>query len=82
VKRFLIAHSFSYRMGMHTPQCPPAKVGSKAFNFMRFMRHIVSGGNCDRRFIINMDQTPVYFSMNAKRTLEVVGKKQSTFARP
>jgi hypothetical protein len=25
--------------------------------------------------IINMDQTPVYFSMNAKRTLELVGTK-------
>jgi hypothetical protein len=43
------------------------------------MRHIVSGGNHNRRFVINMDQTPVYFSMNAKRTLEVIGKKQSTF---
>jgi hypothetical protein len=39
------------------------------------MRRIVSGGNHNRRFVINMDQTPVYFSMNAKRTLEVIGKK-------
>ncbi len=36
---------------------------------------IVSDGNCNLRFVINMDQTPVYFSMNAKRTFEVVGKK-------
>jgi hypothetical protein len=27
------------------------------------------------RFIINMDQTPVYFSMSSKRTLEVIWKK-------
>ena len=31
VKRFLIAHSFSYRMGMHTSQHPPAKIEGKAF---------------------------------------------------
>jgi hypothetical protein len=48
---------------------------------MRLMRRIVSGHNRDLRFIINMDQMPVYFSMNSKRTYEVIGKKQSTFAR-
>ena len=75
VKRFLIAHSFLYQMGTHTLQRPPVEVESEAFDFMRFMRLIVSGGNCNRRFVINMDQTPVYFTMNAKQTLEVIGKK-------
>ncbi len=42
---------------------------------MRFMRRIVSGGNHERRFVINMDQMPVYFWINAKQTLEVVDKK-------
>jgi hypothetical protein len=68
-------------MGTHTSQCSPAKVESKASDFMQFMRCIVSGGNHDWRFVINMDQTPVYFLINVKQTLEVVGKKtQSTFA--
>jgi hypothetical protein len=62
-------------MGMHALQRPLAKVESKAFDFMQFMCCIVSSGNCDRRFVIYIDQTPVYFTMNAKRTLEVVGKK-------
>jgi hypothetical protein len=66
VKRFMVAHSFSYRMGTHTLQRPPAEVEGKAFDFMQFMRVIVSGGNRDMHFIINMDQTPVYFLMNAK----------------
>ena len=66
VKHFMHAHSFSYRMGMHTSQRPPAKVESEAFDFMRFVCVIVSGGNCDQRFIMNMDQTPVYFSMSSK----------------
>jgi hypothetical protein len=42
---------------------------------MKFVRIIVSGGNRDRHFIINMDETPVFFSMSSKRTLEVIGKK-------
>jgi hypothetical protein len=42
---------------------------------MRFVRVIVSGGNRDRRFILNMDQTPVYFSMSSKKTLELIGTK-------
>jgi hypothetical protein len=75
VKRFLHAHSFTYRMGTHTSQQPPAEVEGEASDFMRFVRVIVSGGNRDRRFILNMDQMPVYFSMSSKRTLELIGKK-------
>jgi hypothetical protein len=71
----MVARSFSYQMGTHTSQRPPAEVESKAFDFMQFMRRIVGCGNRDLRFIINMDQTPVYFLMNAKRMLEVVDKK-------
>ncbi len=75
VKRFMVAHSFSYRMGAHTSQRPPAEVEGEASNYMQFMHRIVSGHNRDLRFIINMDQTPVYFLMNAKQTYEVIGRK-------
>ena len=74
VKHFMHAHSFSYRMGTHTSQQTPAEVGGEAFNFMKFMRIVVSGGNCDRHFIINMDQTPVNSSMSSKQMLEVIKK--------
>jgi hypothetical protein len=59
-------------MGTHTLQRPLAEVESKASNFMRCTRLIVNVSNRDQRFIINMDQTPVYFAMNAKRTLDKV----------
>jgi hypothetical protein len=68
-------------MGTHTGQRPPAEVESEACEYMAYMRRIVHGGNRDRHFILNMDQTPVYFSMCAKRTLEVIGKKRSIFAQ-
>jgi hypothetical protein len=60
---------------MHTLQRPPAKAETKAIHYMRFMRLILLGSNHDRHFILNMDQTPVYFLMNAKRMLEVNEQK-------
>ena len=75
VKRWLVAHSMRYRMGTHTSQRPPAEVASEALDYMVYMRRMVTGSNRDRRFILNMDQTPVYFAMSAKRTLELIGKK-------
>jgi hypothetical protein len=62
-------------MGMHTSQRPPAEVESEAFDFMRFVRVIVSGGNHDWCFIMNMDQTLVYFSTSSKQTLDLIGNK-------
>ena len=62
-------------MGTHTLQYPLAKVESKAFDFMLFMHLIVSSSNCYRHFVTNMDQTPVYFTMNAKQILDIVEKK-------
>jgi hypothetical protein len=67
-------------MGTHTLQRAPAEVESKALDHMAYMRHIILGSNCDQHFILNMDQKPVYFLMSAKQTLEVIGKKRSTFA--
>jgi hypothetical protein len=39
------------------------------------MHQIVLSNNLDRRYILNMDQTPVYFLMKAKCTLELTGKQ-------
>jgi len=75
VKRFMRAHSCAYLMGTHTSQRPPAEVEGEASDFMRFAHVIVSGANRDRCFILNVDQTPVYFSMSSKKTYEVIGKK-------
>jgi hypothetical protein len=75
VKRFVCAHSFVYRMGTHLSQRPPEEVSVEAKDYMHLIRPFLVGPHRDRRFIINMDQTPVYFAMNAKRTLELVGTK-------
>ena len=75
VKRFLRAHSLVYRMGTHVAQRGPEEVLGEASDYMNSMCPLMEGDNRDRRFILNMDQTPVYFSMNPKKTLEVLGLK-------
>ena len=75
MKRFIRAHSLVYRMGTHVSQRKPEEVAVESSDYMDLMHQIVEGPRQDRHFIINMDQTPVYFTMNAKRTLEVIGVK-------
>ena len=75
VRRWICAHSMTYRMGTHTSQRPPAEVAGEAADYIAYMRRIVAGSNRHRHFILNMDQTPVFFAMSAKRTLELIGKK-------
>ena len=75
VKRFLCAHSFVYRIGTHKSQRKPEEVQEDAMDYMHLIRPFLIGNHRDARFILNMDQTPVYFSMNSKRMLELIGKK-------
>jgi hypothetical protein len=53
----------------------PEEVDAESGEFMQMMCMVVVGPHCDPRFVINMDQTPVYFSMMPKKTLELVGAK-------
>jgi hypothetical protein len=62
-------------MGTHVAQRDPDEVRGEAGDYMNSVRPLLEGDHRDRRFILNMDQTPVYFSMNPKKTLEVIGKK-------
>ncbi len=69
------AHLFVYPMGMHELQRKPEEVGEEVKDYMHLLRPFVIGNHRDPRFILNMDQTPVYFSMNSKCMLELIGKK-------
>ena len=62
-------------MGMHELQCKPEEVEGEAKDYMCLIHPFLIGNQCDPRFILNMDQMPVNFLMNAKRTLEIIGKK-------
>ncbi len=75
VKRFVRAHSFAYGMGTHLLQRKPDEVEAEAKDYMHLIRPFIIGPHRDWCFIINMDQTPVYFAMSVKRTLELVEKR-------
>ncbi len=66
VKCFVCTHSLVYRMGTHLSQRKPEEVEEEAKDYMRLIRLFLIGRHHDLRFVINMDQTPVYFAMNAK----------------
>ncbi len=75
VKHFVKAHSLVYQMGTHLCQHKPEEVEAEASNYMHLIRTLLFGPHRDQRFILNMDQTLVFFLMSTKRTLEVVGKR-------
>ncbi len=73
VKRFVKAHLLVYRT--HLCQRKPEDVEVDARSYMHLICTLLFGPHRDQRFILNMDQTLVYFLMSTKRTLEVVGKR-------
>ena len=58
-------------MGMHESQHAPEVVAMEVQDIMSIQ--CVIGPHQDKQIIINMDQTPVYFSMDATKTLELIG---------
>jgi hypothetical protein len=75
VKRFVCTHLLVYRMGTHLLQRKPEEVEEEVKDYMCLMCSFLIGRHHDLHFVINMDRMPVYFAMNAKRSLEVIGKK-------
>jgi hypothetical protein len=61
-------------MGTHESQKAPSEMQKLAEDYMDTVRPLLLQGNRSLDYIINMDQTPVPFTFNAKRTLELVGR--------
>jgi hypothetical protein len=80
IKCFLRAHLLVYQTGTHVCQRRPEEVEVEASDFMRLIRPLLFSPHPNRRFILNIDQTPVYFLMSMKKTLELVEKKTSISA--
>jgi hypothetical protein len=62
-------------MGTHKIMRKPKDTAAEASDYMKLMHPLLKGPHHNRRFILNMDQTPVYFCMTWKKTLEVIGIK-------
>ena len=76
VSRWMARNHLTIRTGTHQAQAPPETVSSAAEDFMvNIARPAVNQSYRDRRFIINMDQTPVFFSMHPSRSVDTIGSR-------
>ena len=75
VTRFLAKYDFVYRTKANEATRSPAEVYEEATTFMARSRPSLRGPHCNKRWIWNMDQTPVYFSYHRNKTLAKHGIK-------
>jgi hypothetical protein len=74
VRRLLASNRIVIRAVTHTGQRAPQEVVDQALDFIRDIREKVVGMNRSLKYIINMDQTPVFFDMSTGKTLSRAGK--------
>lgn len=75
MRRFLDSHDLVYRLGTHQSQKSPMLAHDDAVDFVKIMRPFLYGPSRDPKYILNMDQTPVYYSMHEKKTLNKKGAR-------
>ena len=75
VRRFLKRNAFVSRIATHESQKDPRETCAEALDFVHTQRPKLIGPCRDEDFILNMDQTPIPFTFNSQRTLEVVGRR-------
>jgi len=76
VSRWMAKNDLSIRAGTHQAQAPPLTVTSAAVDFIINMARPAVNPDLsyrDRKFIINMDQTPVFFSMHPTKSVDKIG---------
>jgi hypothetical protein len=83
VSHWLLKHNYVNRTKMNEATKSPAEVYEEATSFTVTNRPSLRGPHCDPRWILNMDQTLVYFSyhrskMLAKRGIKTVHVRKST----
>ena len=75
IRRFINVHGFMHRMGTHLSQCQPSEMEEIAMDFVHITWEKLQMNWRDKDYIINRDQTPVPFSYDPKKTIEVVGRR-------
>ena len=75
VRRFINVHGFVHQMGTHLSQHQPSEMEEIAVDFVHVTWEKLQMSCRDEAYIINMDQTPVPFSYDPKKTIEVIGRR-------
>ena len=74
-RRFIMSHGLVHRMATHESQKDPRVTAAEALDFVESVRPKLSDVCRHQDFVINMDQTPIPFTYNSKKTLEIVGRQ-------
>ena len=61
-------------MSTHVSQKDPVLMVDKAADFMFHARELVGQSNRHQEFILNMEQMPIQFSFQDKKTIDMGGK--------
>jgi hypothetical protein len=72
---FMRKHNYVYCQKMNEATHNPQEVYQEAREFLEFSRPLIHGPHCNRCWIFNMDQTPLYFSYHSSKTYEKYGSK-------
>ena len=59
----------------HQAQRHSKEMVDEAKHFVSRITPLLASPNCDQRYIINMDHTPVFFSMVPNKTLNIAGER-------
>jgi hypothetical protein len=76
-RRLILSQGLVFRLGTHKSQRAPAEVAVEALDYIQNVAHpkvSVQQGIRHEDFIFNKDQTPIPFTYNARKTIEVVGR--------
>jgi hypothetical protein len=75
VRRFCNTNKGVLRQVKHECQRSPDVLRREAIDFINFVKPKVTAIDCCERFVINMDQTPVFFDMSPGKTLSQAGAR-------
>ena len=76
MRQFINVHGFVHRMGTHLSQCQPSEMEEIATDSVCVTQEKLQMSCRDEAYIINMDQTPVPFLYDPKKTLKWLDKGQ------
>ena len=76
-RRFIRSQGLVFRLGTNESQRLPAEVAAEALDYIQNVARpkVSQGGGRHEDFILNMDQTPIPFTYNARKTIENVGRR-------
>ena len=75
VRRFLKRHGVVLRSLTNEAQQTPDTVTGVATDFVDYMRPVLSAKHRAKRYVLNMDQTPIFLNMGNGKTLAVEGSR-------